>query len=144
MSTETWTGTYESLPLGAEESASQTIDAAAIDGFANAIQSFNPVHMDGEWARANTHFPDRIAHGVMTTALMSKPIASFCERWQIRTALLSTSSKYVRPVVVGDTVTTTLRLVEKVDERKRIKFEVTSINQRGETVMVGDAWEQAL
>ena len=54
MTTEAWTGTYESLPLGAAESCSQVIDGAAIDAFAQAIQSFNPLHMDGDWARANT------------------------------------------------------------------------------------------
>ncbi len=37
MAIEDWTGTYESLPLGASESSSQLIDGAAIDAFANAI-----------------------------------------------------------------------------------------------------------
>ena len=144
MATEAWTGTYESLPIGATESNSQLIDGAAIDAFASAIQSFNPIHMDGEWARANTPFPDRIAHGVMTTALMSRPLVQFCERWKIRTALLSTSSKYIRPVVAGDTITTVVRLVEKIAARKRIRFEIESKNQHGEVVMVGEMLEQAL
>ena len=33
MAIEAWTGTYEDLPLGAEESASQLIDGSAIDAF---------------------------------------------------------------------------------------------------------------
>jgi len=144
MSTEDWTGTYESLPLNAEETSSQLVDGPSIDAFAGAIQSFNPIHMDGDWARANTPYPDRIAHGVMTTALMSRPLVRFCERFRIRTALLSSSSKYIRPVVAGDTISTTVRLVEKIDERKRIRFEVESKNQRGEVVMVGELLEQAL
>jgi len=144
MATEAWTGTYEDLPVGATESSSQLIDGAAIDAFAGAIQSFNPIHMDGDWARANTPFPDRIAHGVMTTALMSRPLVQFCERWKIRTALLSTSSKYIRPVVAGDTITTTVRLVEKIDDRKRIRFEIESKNQHDEMVMIGEMLEQAL
>ncbi len=142
--TETWTGTYEELPLGAKESASRRIDGAAIDAFAEAIQSYNPVHMDGDWARANTPFPDRIAHGVMTTALMSRPLVQFCERYRIRTALLSSSSKYLRPVIAGDTVTTTIRLAEKIDEKQRIRFEIEATNQKGELVMVGEMVEQAL
>ena len=142
--TEAWTGTYEDLPLGAMEEASQLIDGAAIDAFADAIKSYNPVHMDGEWARANTPFPDRIAHGVMTTALMSNPLVQFCERYRIRTALLTSSSRYLRPVVAGDTVTTRIRLVEKIDAKKRIRFEVESTNQRGEVVMLGEMLEQAL
>lgn len=144
MTAEAWTGTYESLPLGASESSSQLVDAAAIDAFANAIQSFNPIHMDGDWARANTPYPDRIAHGVMTTALMSRPLVQFCERYKIRTALLSSSSKYIRPVISGDTITTVVRLVEKIDSRKRIRFTVEATNQRGETVMIGELLEQAL
>lgn len=144
MATEAWTGTYEDLPLGASESSSQLIDGAAIDAFAGAIQSFNPIHMDGDWARENTPYPDRIAHGVMTTALMSNPLVQFCERYKIRTALLSSSSKYIRAVVVGDTVTTSIRLAEKTDEKKRIRFEVESKNQKGEVVMVGELLEQCL
>lgn len=144
MTTEAWTGTYESLPIGATESSSQLIDGAAIDAFAGAIQSFNPIHMDGDWARANTPYPDRIAHGVMTTALMSRPLVQFCERYKIRTALLSTTSKYIRPVVAGDTITTVVRLVEKIDDRKRIRFEIEAKNQNDEVVMVGEMLEQAL
>ena len=141
---EDWTGTYEELPLGAEESAAQLIDGAAIDAFAEAIQSFNPIHMDGDWARANTPYPDRIAHGMLTSALMSRPLVQFCERFRIRTALLSTSSKFIKPVVAGDTVTTTVRLAEKIDARKRIRFEVEAKNQKDETVLVGELLEQCL
>ena len=139
-----WTGTYEAVPVGASESHTRIIDGAVIDAFANAIDSFNPIHMDGDWTRANTPYPDRIGHGVMTTALMSRPIAEFCAHWQLRTALVSTSSKYIRPVVAGDTITTVLTLVEKADARKRMRFEVKTTNQRGEVVRVGEALEQAL
>ncbi|MFT5449282.1 MAG: 3-hydroxybutyryl-CoA dehydratase [Gammaproteobacteria bacterium] len=144
MQKSTWSGTYESLPLGTSEACVRIVDGATIDAFANVIQSFNPIHMDGDWARENTPYPDRIAHGVMTTALMSPAITGFCERWQIRTALVSTSSKYIRPVVAGDTITTTLTLVEKMDERKRFRLEAVATNQRDEVVMVGEAVEQAL
>ncbi|MEM7751115.1 MAG: MaoC family dehydratase [Pseudomonadota bacterium] len=141
---DVWKGTYEELPLGAREESSQLIDGPAIDAFADAIKSYNPVHMDGDWARANTHFPDRIAHGVMTTALMSQPLVQFCERFKIRTALLSSSSKYIRPVIAGDTITTAIHLAEKIDDRKRIRFEVECKNQRGEVVMLGELLEQTL
>ena len=144
MATEAWTGTYEELPLGAEESASQLIDGGAIDAFADAIKSYNPVHMDGDWARANTQYPDRIAHGVMTTALMSQPLVQFCERFKIRTALLTSTSRYTKAVIVGDTVPTTVRLAEKIDAKKRIRCEVESKTQNGETVMIGELLEQCL
>ena len=144
MTSENWTGTYESLTVGESEETSQVIDGASIDAFAHAIQSFNPLHMDGDWARANTHYPDRVAHGVMTSALMSKPIVQFCERFRVRTALLSTSAKYLKAVIVGDTVTTVVRLTSKDDEKRRMRFEVEARNQHGELVLVGEAIEKAL
>lgn len=140
---QSWTGGYEDVPVGAEESFARMIDGATIDGFANAVQSFHPIHMDAAWARANSTFPDRIAHGLMTSALMSRPIVNFAERFKVKTVLVSTSAKYVRPVVCGDTITTTLKLVEKIDARKRLRFTVESRNQNGEVVMVGEAVEQA-
>ena len=100
--------------------------------------------MDGDWARKNTHYPDRIAHGVMTTALMSQPLVQFCERYKIRTALLTSSSRYTRAVIAGDTVTTTVRLVEKMDAKKRIRFEVETKNQNDEVVMIGELLEQCI
>ena len=87
-----WDGTFEELPIGEIESCVHHVDGAAIDAFASAIRVSIRIHMDREWTRANTHYPDRIAHGVMTTALMSPAITSFCTRWRIRTALVSTSS----------------------------------------------------
>lgn len=138
------TGNYEDLPLGAEESFSRTVDAGSIDSFAQAVQSFHPLHMDAEWARVNSKFPDRVAHGLMTSALLSRPIVNFIRRYKVNTLLISTTSKYVRAVVLGDTITTRLRLVEKIDARKRLRFEVEARNQRGELVMVGEAVEQVL
>jgi hypothetical protein len=84
---ESGTGTYEALPIGASEACVRFIAGDVIDAFAHAIQSFNPIHMDGEWAQRNTPYPDRVAHGVMTAALMSRPMVQFCERFGVHTAL---------------------------------------------------------
>lgn len=77
--------------------------------------------MDVDWVRENTKYPDRIAHNVMTTALMSQPLVKFCERYKIRTALLTSFSRYTCPVISGDTITTTARLAAKLDNKKRIR-----------------------
>lgn len=138
------TGTYEDVPLGAELSVVRTVEGSAIDGFANAVQSFHPLHMDAEWARKHSRFNDRIAHGLFISGLLSRPIVNFAEQHRINTLLVSTSSKYIRAVVLGDTITTKIKLVEKIDARKRLRFEVESTNQRGEVVLVGEAVEQVV
>lgn len=134
--------TYEEIPLGTVETFTRTVDGSAIDGFAHAIQSFNRLHMDGDWARANSPFADRIAHGFMTQALVSRPLENFAERFNIKTLLVSSAAKYIRPVVAGDSITTTLKIVEKIDARKRLRFSVESRNQHDTVVMVGEVVEQ--
>jgi acyl dehydratase len=47
-------------------------------------------------------------------------------------------------VIAGDTVTTTVRLVEKIDAKKRIRFEVETKNQNDEVVMIGELLEQCI
>jgi 3-hydroxybutyryl-CoA dehydratase len=139
-----WTGTFESVPLGAEEKVERLVDGRTIDLFAEAVQSFHPVHMSREWVKQHTNFPDRIAHGLLTSALMSRAIVNFCERYEVKTVLVSSSAKYVRPVFAGDTITTSLKLVEKIEAKKRLRCAVTSVNQRGEVVMAGEVVEQAI
>ena len=131
------TGTYDEVPLGAEESFVRTVDPRSVD--ASKAQRGMAL-----WARANSKFDNRVAHGLMTSALVSRPIVNFIQRFKLNTLLITTTSKYVRAVVVGDTITTRLCLVEKIDSRKRLRFEVTSTNQRGEVVLVGEAVEQVL
>ena len=46
------------------------IDGEKIDTLASTIESFNLIHMDSQWARADTPFPNRIAHGFLTSSLM--------------------------------------------------------------------------
>ncbi|MGD9942260.1 MAG: MaoC family dehydratase [Burkholderiaceae bacterium] len=136
-------GKYEDIQVGATESFTRLVDDEAIDSFSDSIQSNHPIHSDGEWVRANSSYQDRIAHGVMLTAYMSRPLIDLMVvRMGINGVLISTASRYLKPVLCGDTITTRVRLVEKMDARKRLRFEVEMSNQRGELVMVGEAVEQ--
>ena len=100
--TQQWSGSFESVPLGAEERVERMVEGRTIDLFADAVQSFHPIHMSLDWVREHTTYPNRIAHGLLTSALMSRPIVNFCERYAIKSVLVSSSAKYVRPVFAGD------------------------------------------
>lgn len=81
--------------------------------------------------------------GVMTAALMSRPMAVLrALRHSHRPAVVDVDIPEARRRC--DTVTTTVRLVEEIDARRRIRFEVESRNQHGEPVMVGEAVEKVL
>jgi len=142
MTKQSWDGLFEDVPLGAESFFTRVVDAESIDNFANAIQSYHPIHMDSEWARKNSPFVDRIAHGLMTSALMSRPIVIFSEKYKIKSVLVSSSAKYILPVVCGDKITTKLKLVEKISDRKRLRFKVQTVKEKEKVVMIGELVEQ--
>ena len=47
--------------------------------------------------------------------------------------------RFVKPVYIGDTVTATATVIERIEEKNRIRLETVVTNQRGETVITGVA-----
>lgn len=135
----------DEIPIGAKATFTKTISDFDIATFGGILCSWHPIHMDDEWTRANTQFPNRIAHGLLTGALVSNPNWRLMDELGLpRTALLSTTSKYIRPVSIGDTITITVEVAEKFPEKKRIRMATVATNQRGEVVMVGEIMEHVL
>jgi acyl dehydratase len=98
---------------------------------------FFPHHVDEEFCKAQP-FGRRIAHGTMTfaigiglTAQEINPVAFTYGYDRLR---------FPKPVYIGDTITTTVTIVDKADDPKRPAFgrvvEACEVrNQRGETVL---------
>ena len=49
------------------------------------------------------------------------------------------SIEFTRPVDFGDTITARVEVVERFVEHNRVRFKTVCVNQRGETVMRGEA-----
>jgi acyl dehydratase len=71
-------------------------------------------------------------------------VARLAEECQVKTALVSTAAKYIRPVFAGDEITVTLTIAEKMPERQRFRVTAEARNQHGQVVMVGEAIEQVI
>ncbi|HEX8905603.1 MAG TPA: hypothetical protein VF771_12205, partial [Longimicrobiaceae bacterium] len=52
---------------------------------------------------------------------------------------LSQNLRFVRPVKIGDTVTARVEVAEVIAPRRRVRLSTTVANQRGETVIDGEA-----
>ena len=63
----------EDLEIGMMRSVEKTITDYDIRAFAEVSTDHNPVHLDEEYAR-DTMFQGRIAHGMLTAALISAVI----------------------------------------------------------------------
>lgn len=115
-------------------SFSKTITADDINMFAEVTGDFNPLHMDPEYCK-HTRFKERIAHGFLTGSLISTAISK-----EFPGAIyLKQDMKFLKPVKIGDTITSKVEIISVDQTRKFIKLATSCINQKGEEVIQGDA-----
>ena len=132
---------FEDYQLDSERTSyGRTITEADIVTHAVQTGDFFPHHMDEEWCKTQP-FGHRIAHGTLTfsiavgmTANLINPVAFSYGYEHLR---------FIKPVFIGDTITTTTTISKKEDHPKRenmgIVYETLSVkNQRAEVVMVCD------
>jgi 3-hydroxybutyryl-CoA dehydratase len=126
---------FEDLSVGQEASLSKTVSEAEIVAFAEVSGDKNPVHIDAQYA-AGTMFKERIAHGMLSAAYIS---AVFGMKLPGPGAIyISQTLNFKAPVKIGDTVVTTVKVIELIAEKKRARFEtVCSVN--GKAVVQGEA-----
>ena len=126
---------FEDLEVGQEASLSNTVTEDVINAFADVSGDRNPVHLDEAYA-ATTMFKGRIAHGMLSAAYIS---AVFGMKLPGPGAIyISQTLAFKAPVKIGDTVVTTVKLVELIPEKKRARFE-TVCTVGGKPVLTGEA-----
>jgi len=96
------------------------------------------IHTDPEWARSKG-FAAPLAQGMMSTAYVSEMMVNLLGEGFIKGGKMSV--KFVKPVLVGDTLTMHGSVREKLPEngRTRIVVEFWCENQDGLKTMVGEA-----
>lgn len=94
----------------------------------------NPLHTDEEFAR-RTIFKGRIAHGILSAALVS---AALTKLFGPGNLWLTQTIRYTFPVRIGDTVTAKLRITS-IDARGVATVETNVVNQDGRVVLEGTA-----
>jgi 3-hydroxybutyryl-CoA dehydratase len=127
---------YEDIKVGDEASISRTITEAHIVAFAGLTGDMNPIHVDAEYA-AKSMFGERIAHGMLVAGLISAVLGT--ELPGPESIYLGQELKFTAPVKIGDTVTVTVTVTEKRDDKRIIRLQTTATNQRGEMVVDGNA-----
>lgn len=128
--------TYDEINIGQVASYSKEIGEQDIQLFAIVSGDNNPVHLDAEFA-AGTPFKERIAHGMLSGAVISAAIA--LELPGPGTIYLGQSMRFRRPVKIGDTITVELEITDKRDDKKFVTLDTKVVNQDGEVVVTGTA-----
>jgi acyl dehydratase len=132
---------FEDLEVGRRfPIPSRTMTDALFAAFQLASGDNHPIHYDVEYCRAHGH-PEMLAHGfqvvVQTAAgagrfpfLIGSSLVGFIEQ----------SSRFLKPVYVGDTLYSMLTIAELKEQRTTGVVSVASTvhNQKGELVMEGE------
>lgn len=128
--------TFDEISIDQTATYSKTLSEEDLILFAKVSGDVNPVHLDEDFAK-NTPFKSRIAHGIYTGSLVSAALATVLPG--PGTIYLGQSLRFKAPVRIGDTITITMTVVKKREDRKFVTLDCTAENQEGETVMVGTA-----
>jgi len=124
------------LNVGDTAETTRKIEQADIDAFAAVTGDHNPVHVDEAFAQ-QTRFGRRIAHGMLTASLISSVLANKLPGEG--SVYLGQMLQFVAPVFPGDEVTARVTVKEVRQDKPVVKLETICVNQRGETVIRGEA-----
>jgi 3-hydroxybutyryl-CoA dehydratase len=109
-----------------------------INLYAKASQDFNPIHINPEFAK-NTAHGGTIAHGMFVLAHISQMMTDSFGLFWLTTGKLNVRFKAAaRP---GDIIKVqgTIKKIQTDETQKTINCEVLCSNQKGDTVITGDA-----
>ena len=127
--------TYEELNPGDTAQLEHKVTERDLILFATVSGDVNPVHLDEEFA-AGTPFKGRIAHGMLSGALISAAIA--CELPGPGSIYIGQELNFLRPVRLGDEIRIELEVLEKLP-RNRVRIATRVLNQEGKKAVDGVA-----
>ena len=127
--------TFEEIEIGATDSFSKTISESDVYLFAGLSGDFNPMHVNEDYAK-NTPFKTRIAHGPLTQSLIAPVLGTKLPG--LGTIALEIRTRFRAPTYIGDTITATAKVSEKLPEKKWIRLVLSWTNQTGKLVAEGE------
>jgi 3-hydroxybutyryl-CoA dehydratase len=127
---------FVDIQVGDRASITKTVTETEVNLFAQITGDVNPVHIDEEYAR-QTMFKGRVAHGMLTASFISTVLGTVLPG--ANSAYLKQELVFRGPVKIGETVTATVEVIEKIERRNWIVLHTTVQNQDGVVVVDGKA-----
>ena len=127
---------FDELSIGLSAEFGKTITDADVVLFAGLTGDFNPVHVNAPEAE-RSRFGGRIAHGMIGAGLISAVLGTRLPGPGC--IYMNQTLRFTAPVRIGDTVTARVEVLELVPAKRRARLATVCRNQRGETVIEGEA-----
>ncbi len=131
--------TWDSLQPGNTETMTKTMTESDVMLWVGITGDMNPVHIDKEYGKT-TRFKDVVVPGLLVAGLISTAVTKVT----FGNVYAMQNLKFVKPVYIGDTITATAVIREKLEEKHMVQIETTCVNQKDEIVIVGEGREYIL
>ncbi|SIO35455.1 bifunctional enoyl-CoA hydratase/phosphate acetyltransferase [Salinivibrio sp. ES.052] len=128
--------TYDEISIGDEAFLEKRLTMEDIKLFAIMSGDVNPAHVDDDFAKSS-RFQEIIAHGMWGGALISTVLGTKLPG--PGTVYLGQTLSFKAPVMLGDVLRVVVRVGQMDDKRHHIVFACRCENQRGDTVIEGEA-----
>ena len=125
----------EEIGVGFTRSVTVQVTDKMVHQFAELSGDHNPIHMDDAYA-AKTRFGRRIAHGMISGALISRSLVECIGMGGI---YLGQSMKFVNPVFIDDKITVTIKILAVRKEKGIATVETNVTKENGDMVVKGEA-----
>lgn len=133
---------FEDLEVGKSfDIPSKTITDTHFVLFSGLTGDFHPIHMDEEYAKAETDFGRRVAHGTMISMFTVTGASELSKHLhESSIAFLEHTNRFQSPVFEGDTIYPSLTIIEKEDKGGKgiVVLESTVHSQDDELVLEGE------
>jgi len=128
--------TFDEIKIGDTASITKTLTKADIEKFAALTGDLDPSHLNSDYVEKynSGHLTAQsIWSGLLTSVLLGTELPG------PGTVYVSQHLDFIKTLKSGDTITLTIKVIDKIPETKIINFECICLNQEGETVMTGSA-----
>lgn len=127
--------TAENFTIGYKHTCVFKVTDKMVSQFAELSGDYNPVHVDDEFAK-KTRFGKRIAHGMITGALIS---SSLVETFGQGGIYLGQHMKFVNPVFIDDEIHIELEVLSMRKEKGIATIATNAKKANGDFVVKGEA-----
>lgn len=128
--------TIKEINIGDKASFQKTISETDVYLYAGITGDQNPAHIN-QVESEKTMFKGRIAHGMLTAGLVSAVLGMKLPG--PGTIYLGQELKFTAPVRFGDTIEAVVEVIERNEEKNRLKLSTICTNQKGDIVLKGVA-----